>query len=165
MTSVTYKSIYNNILPGGRIYQKAGSRLENAIYKNLPGILKQNISRNHKIKKSNGDILVEYDLLYQYKNHIISFEIKGINSNVINNENYQDKLFSQAKRQIKYLDLIAPDKKKLCIFCLITDNNTVINPKLIIELNKVNIMIGIGNTPANCVKQIYSILTKNKLLN
>lgn len=162
---MSYKNIYSKILPGGRTYQKAGSRLENAIYKNLPDLLKQNISKNHKIKKSNGDILVEYDLLYQNKNHIISFEIKGINSNVINNESYQNKLFSQAKRQIKYLDLISPNKKKLCIFCLITDNNTVINPNLIAELNKANIMIGIGNTPSSCIKQIYNILIKKNLLN
>ena len=157
-------SIYSKILPGGRVYQKAGSRLENAIYKNLPEILKQNITKNHKVKKSNGDVLVEYDLLFENKNNIISFEIKGINTTVSNNEDYQKKLFSQAKRQMKYLDLIAPNKNKVCIFCLITDNNTVINPKLLNELNKADVMVGIGNTPANCVKRIYNVLNKKNLL-
>jgi hypothetical protein len=161
---------YSKLLPGGRYYQKSGNRLELAIYNYLPNSIKKNITKNYKLKNSNGNVLVEYDMLYENNNNIISFEIKGINNKTSFNKHYFNKIIKQAERQVKYLDIIGGTKKKLVIYCLVTGDNYImidndINPKLLDELTKMNILLCVGTTPNICINNIHSILVRYNLLN
>ena len=109
-------------LPGGKKYQKDGVRLENAFYNGLPKKIKNNISTNVKPRYSNGNVIVEFDMIFQSNSskRIISFEIKGVNPNTINNLDRQQKLIAQAIRQKKYLEENFSDYKVDCVYCFVT---------------------------------------------
>lgn len=156
---------YSRILPGGKFYQRSGLRLENAIYNQLPNTIKKYITKNYKLKKINGDTIVEYDLLYENKKNIISFEIKGINEETSFNKYHYDKLIKQAKRQVESLDNLNTSKKKLVIYCFVTGTNiNLINPQLLNELTKLKILVSVGTTPGICINNVYNILNKHNLL-
>lgn len=109
-------------LPGGKKYQKDGVRLENAFYNGLPKRIKNNISVNVKPRYPNGNVIVEFDMIYQSDSskRIISFEIKGVNPNTINNLERQRKLISQGIRQKKYLEENFSGYKVDCVYCFVT---------------------------------------------
>ena len=109
-------------LPGGKKYQKDGVRLENAFYNGLPKKIKNNISVNVKPRYPNGNVIVEFDMIYQSESskRIISFEIKGVNPNTINNLERQRKLISQGIRQKKYLEENFSGYKVDCVYCFVT---------------------------------------------
>lgn len=109
-------------LPGGKKYQKDGVRLENAFYNGLPKRIKNNVITNVKPKSSTGNVIVEFDMIYQSDSlkRIISFEIKGVNPNTINNLERQKKLILQGIRQKKYLDENFSGYKVDCVYCFVT---------------------------------------------
>jgi hypothetical protein len=109
-------------LPGGKKYQKDGARLETAFYNGLPKWIKKYLSVNVKPRYKNGNVIVEFDMIYQSDSskRIISFEIKGVNPNTINNLERQKKLLSQGIRQKKYLEENYSGYKIDCVYCFVT---------------------------------------------
>lgn len=109
-------------LPGGKKYQQDGARLENAFFNSLPTKIKNNISTNVTPKTSAGNIIVEFDMVYQSDSskRIIAFEIKGVNPYTINNLDRQEKLLAQGIRQKKYLEYNFPHYKIDCVYCFVT---------------------------------------------
>ena len=169
-------------LPGGKKYQKDGVRLENAFYNGLPKRIKNNISVNVKPKSNTGNVKVEIDMLYQSEStkRVISFEIKGVNPNTINNLERQTKLISQAMRQKTYLEENYSGYKTDCVFCFVTGNiknkesvedsgsewksPTVSKSKPILDLEFIKkiksygLNVAIGETPLQCAKNALLVL-------
>jgi hypothetical protein len=125
---------YYTQLPGGRCYQKGGERLEKAIYNCIPQYLKKYIKQNLRPKNNNGDVIVEYDMLYVTENKIVSIEVKGLNNKTSNCPERQIKLFNQAIRQKHFLDETFLNKniKIGVIFCFVTGkHNSILNEQFI----------------------------------
>ena len=174
-------------LPGGKKYQKDGVRLENAFYNGLPKRIKSNISVNVKPRYPNGNVIVEFDMIYQSDSskRIISFEIKGVNPNTINNLERQRKLISQGIRQKKYLEENYSDYKVDTIYCFVTGkiktseiieepetnsewksvtvvrSKPILDPDFIKKIKNNGIGVAIGETPQQCAKN--ALLTLNLL--
>lgn len=171
-------------LPGGKKYQKDGARLENAFYNGLSKRIKNNISVNVKPRHPNGNVIVEFDMIYQSDSskRVISFEIKGVNPNTINNLERQKKLISQGLRQKKYLEENYSGYKVDCVYCFVTgkiktfDINeesqinsewksvTAVRSKPILDIDFINkiktngISVAIGETPQQCAKNALLML-------
>ena len=171
-------------LPGGKKYQKDGARLENAFYNGLSKRIKNNISVNVKPRHSNGNVIVEFDMIYQSDSskRVISFEIKGVNPNTINNLERQKKLISQGLRQKIYLEENYSGYKVDCVYCFVTGkiktfeineesqinsewkSVTTVRSKPILDIDfikkiKTNgISVAIGETPQQCSKNALLML-------
>jgi hypothetical protein len=173
-------------LPGGKKYQRDGLRLENAFYNGLSKRIKNFISVNVKPKHPNGNIIIEFDMIYKSESskRIISFEIKGVNPFTINNFDRQKKLIAQGVRQKNYLKDNYPDYKVDVIFCFVVgknkkniiitnDNNAsntewkavynsrskyVLDPEFIKNIKYNDINVAIGETPQECAVKSLKIL-------
>lgn len=151
-------------LPGGRCYQKGGARLEKAVYNCIPQYLKKNIKLNLRPKKNNGDVIVEYDMLYINNNQMVSIEVKGLNDKTSNCPDRQLKLFNQAIRQKQFLDETFTKKniKIGVFFCFVTGKNSLPpNKDFITTLEDNDITVCIGETPNDAIKNAINML-KNK---
>lgn len=151
-------------LPGGRCYQKGGCRLEQASYNCLPEDIKKNTLTNLRPKKENGDVIVEYDMIYSKGDEMISFEIKGLNNNTSRCPDRQQRLLNQAIRQRLFLmeHFKSKNLKIIVIFCLVKGkNNDIIDQKFIDSLINNDIMVAIGASPnetiKNAIKQLKDI--------
>lgn len=165
-------------LPGGKRYQKDGDRLEKAFYNSLPEKIKKNINVNVKPRHPNGNVIVEFDMIYKSDSSkiIISFEIKGVNRNTTGNIERQNKLISQGLRQKKYLSDTYSDYKVETVFCFVIgnykhteENNSSsedewkkvssydikkpLDGDFIKKIKQNNIKIAIGETPQHCAKK------------
>jgi hypothetical protein len=170
-------------LPGGKKYQKDGVRLENAFYNGLPKRIKSNISTNVKPRSSNGNVIVEFDMIYQSDSskRIISFEIKGVNPNTINNLDRQKKLIAQCIRQKKYLEENFSNYKVDCVYCFVTGKikneiieepktesewmsvtiakpKSVLDPEFVKKIKSNGVGVAIGETPQQCAKNALIML-------
>jgi hypothetical protein len=169
-------------LPGGKRYQKDGVRLENAFYKGLPKKFQHCVTVNVKPKLPNGNVVVEFDMIYQSDSskRIASFEVKGVNPRTINNLERQKKLIEQGLRQKTYLENNYPDYKIDCIYCFvtgkikdkieepisesewrtvtITKNKSVLDNEFIKKIRANGISVAIGETPQQCAKNALTIL-------
>lgn len=179
--SVEDKKIFK--LPGGKRYQKDGDRLEKAFYNSLPKNIKNKISVNIKPRYSNGNVIVEFDMIYRSDSskRIVSFEIKGVNKHTTDNIERQNKLISQGLRQKKYLLENFSDYNIDIVYCFVTGINkrteeTKINKdtewKCVysneqkksldndflkkIKLNGIN--VAIGETPMQCAKKALKMM-------
>jgi len=159
---------YYTQLPGGRCYQKGGARLEKAVYNCIPDTIKKHIKQNLRPKKDNGDVIVEYDMLYVNNNHMVSIEIKGLNDKTSNCPDRQHKLLNQAIRQKQFLDETFTHKNVNIgvIFCFVTGKNSLpLNQEFIANLENNGIIICIGETPNDVVKNAILTLKNNNLTN
>ena len=150
-------------LPGGRCYQKGGARLERATYECLPHDIKQNIKTNFKPQKVNGDVIVEYDMIYCKNKELISFEVKGLNYKTSKCPDRQSRLLDQAIRQRDYLysNFLHKYKKIKVVFCLVTGKtNKNIDTNFINLLTSNDILVAIGETPNDTVKNATNQLKK-----
>jgi hypothetical protein len=149
-------------LPGGKCYQKGGYRLEQASYNCLPYEIKENTLTNLKPKKANGDIIVEYDMIYSKGNEIISFEIKGLNNRTSQSLERQERLLNQAIRQKTFLMDNFKDRKDIkivVIFCLVKGKkDDIIDVNFINKFKEHNIMIAIGSSPNDTIKNAIKVL-------
>ncbi len=170
-------------LPGGKKYQKDGVRLENAFYNGLPKRIKSSISTNVKPRSSNGNVIVEFDMIYQSDSskRIISFEIKGVNPKTINNLDRQKKLIAQCIRQKKYLEENFSNYKVDCVYCFvtgkvkneiveksegnsewvsvtITKQKPILDPEFVKKIKSNGISVAIGETPQQCAKNALIML-------
>jgi len=171
-------------LPGGKKYQKDGARLETAFYNGLPKWIKKYFSVNVKPRHDNGNVVVEFDMIYtsDSSKRIISFEIKGVNPNTINNLERQRKLISQGTRQKKWLSENYSDYKVDTIYCFVTGkiktteiieesqtnsdwksvtivrNKPNLDTEFIKKIKDNGICVAIGETPQQCAKNALSIL-------
>ena len=115
-------------LPGGKQYQKNGKRLEETIKKNLikfcPEYILNNISFNYKFN-DNGNILVEYDVLFfsdsSKQKSIVSFEIKGVNNSTINDARLEQ-FIKQGNRQRQCLKNKFPEYNIYIYYCFVVGN-------------------------------------------
>jgi hypothetical protein len=154
-------------LPGGRCYQKGGARLETATFNCIPESIKKHIKQNLRPKKDNGDVIVEYDMLYVNGKEMISIEVKGLNNKTSNCPERQNKLLNQAIRQKQFLDEMFITKGiKICVvFCFVTGkNSSSINQDFINELINNDIIVGVGETPNETIKNVIIQLKKNGFL-
>jgi hypothetical protein len=173
-------------LPGGDKYRKGGVRLENALFNALPKSMKNSVSLNVKPRHPNGNVIVEFDMLYQSdsSSRIVSFEIKGVNPNTINNLERQKKLILQGLKQKQYLEDNYPSYKVDAIFCFVTgkiksceivDNpetetdsewksvkivksKSMLDADFIKQIKLNGIHVAIGETPQQCAKNALLIL-------
>lgn len=169
-------------LPGGKKYQRDGVRLENAFYNGLSKTIKSNISTNVQPRYSNGNAIVEFDMIYRSDSskRIVSFEIKGVNSNTINNLVRQQRLIAQGVRQKEFLKKNFSDYTVDCIYCFVTgkiknetieESNTsewvsvtivkpkpVLDPEFIKKIKSKGISVAIGETPQQCAKNALIML-------
>jgi hypothetical protein len=148
-------------LPGGRCYQKGGARLERATYECLPNDIKQHTKTNFKPLKDNGDVIVEYDMIYCKNKQLISLEVKGLNYKTSKCPDRQARLLNQAIRQRDYL--ISNFSQKYdnikVVFCLVTGKtNKNIDINFINSLTSNNILVAIGETPNDTVKNALTQL-------
>jgi len=171
-----YEKPKNNKLPGGKRYQKDGDRLEKAFYNSLPKTIKKNISVNIKPRYPNGNVIVEFDMIYKSESskRIISFEIKGVNKHTTDDLERQNKLISQALRQKKYLIDNYSDYSIETFYCFVTgfnkDNEVMqkddewkkvasgdikkpLDRDFIKKIKQNNIAVAIGETPQHCAKK------------
>jgi len=171
-----YEKPKSNKLPGGKRYQKDGYRLEKAFYNSLPKTIKKNISVNIKPRYPNGNVIVEFDMIYKSESskRIISFEIKGVNKHTTNDLERQNKLISQALRQKKYLIENYSDYSIETVYCFVTGVNKDSEEKcqtdewkkvvscdikksldrdFIKKIKQNNIAVAIGETPQHCAKK------------
>jgi hypothetical protein len=165
---------------GGRKYQKRGSRLEQNFLKVMLQITKGNIETNVMPKKINGDVIVEFDIIYKCSltKRVFSFEIKGIKTSTINCHKRQQNIIDQCNRQKKYLSTQYSDYKVYSVLCLIdgelikktekkmsSSDWTIVKKESsvisdFIKLVKQNdINVAIGTTPKECAFDV-----KRKLL-
>jgi hypothetical protein len=165
-----------NKLPGGKRYQKDGDRLEKAFFNSLPKTIKKNISVNIKPRYPNGNVIVEFDMIYKSESskRIISFEIKGVNKHTTDDLERQNKLISQALRQKKYLIDNYSDYSIETVYCFVTgfnkDNEVMqkddewkkvasgdikkpLDRDFIKKIKQNNIAVAIGETPQHCAKK------------
>lgn len=169
-------------LPGGKRYQKDGCRLEKAFYKTLPSIIKKNVLINVKPLHSNGNAIIEFDMIYMSDSskRIISFEIKGVNKYTTNDTKRQTKLLEQGLRQKKYLIKNYADYNIDIIYCFVTgktkeiekkkisngewktvttlDSTKSLDIKFVKNLKNNGIKVAIGESPSHCVKKALFIL-------
>lgn len=155
-------------LPGGKCYQKGGYRLEQASYNCLPNEIKENTLTNLKPKKVNGDIIVEYDMIYSKGNEIISFEIKGLNNRTSQCLERQERLLNQAIRQKTFLIDNFKDRKDVkivVIFCLVKGKkDDIIDSNFINRFKEQNIMVAIGTSPNDTIKNAIEQLKESGFL-
>ena len=159
---------YYTQLPGGRCYQKGGARLEKATFNCIPDYIKKHIKQNLRPKKDNGDVIVEYDMLYLNDDQMISIEIKGLNDKTSNCPDRQNKLFNQAIRQKHFLDETFSDKniKLGVVFCFVTGKNSLpLNRDFVFQLENNGIIVSIGKTPNETIKNAINQLKLNGFLN
>jgi hypothetical protein len=159
---------YYTQLPGGRCYQKGGARLEKATFNCIPESIRKHIKQNLRPKKDNGDVIVEYDMLYVNDDQMVSIEVKGLNDKTSNCPDRQNKLLNQAIRQKKFLDetFLKKNIKIGVIFCFVTGkNSSIINQDFIDELENHDIIVAIGTTPNETIKNSIIKLKKNGFLN
>ena len=174
-------------LPGGPRYQKDGHRLEKALFNSLPQSIKNKICVNVKPLNSDGNIIVEFDMIYQSESTkgIISFEIKGVNKHTIDNLERQNKLIKQGLRQRQYLLDNYGDYSVENVYCFvtgkqkksessidtITNNNseyetdteqTFLDPVFIKRLISNGFKVAIGETPQQCAKRALFMLKLSK---
>ena len=169
----------------GKKPQKGGDRLEKAFYNSLPKNIKNSISVNYKPRYPNGNVIVEFDMIYRSDSSkiIISFEIKGVNKYTIDNRERQNKLISQGLRQKKYLSDTFSDYKVETIYCFVTGQNkssdsdekiskettewksvNISNTKkkldneFIKRIKQNNINVAIGETPLQCAKKAIHMM-------
>ena len=92
-------------LPGGKTYQKGGLRLEKAFCHNVPRKFQDHIKKNVVYRNSEGNTAIEFDMIYssEREKKAVSFEIKGVNQDTINNIDRQKKIIEQGLRQKKFL--------------------------------------------------------------
>lgn len=114
-------------LAGGKKVQQNGHRVEMAFYKSLPKYLQKYISTNVTPKDLSGNVILEFDMIYQTLNTIVSFEIKGVNSTTINDSCRQEKLILQGIRQKNFLEEKFPYRKIMCVYCFVTGTNKTSN--------------------------------------
>lgn len=147
-------NIYN-IIPKGRIYQKKGNRLENAIYKAMPFNIKTSIIKNYIDVDECGNAIIEYDLMYINGDTMISFEIKGINDKLCANNEHRQKILMQAIRQYNYLKSI--NKNALTVFCFVTGNANM-DKTFVNLLESHGILVSVGKFPKNVVNNAINKL-------
>lgn len=140
---------------GGRIQQKKGSRLEKAIYQSMPIHMKNEIVQNRIFYNENGDAIVEYDMIYTYGDFSISFEIKGINEDICNDEFRQNKIIEQAIKQHEFIKSL--NIKNQTVICLVTGNSTI-NNIIQSRLEEYNIIVAVGRFPKNVVNDAINKL-------
>jgi len=172
--SINSDIIYSEIiLPKGRKYQKDGFRLENAFYKNLPKTLFNKIILNYNPLNERGNIIIEFDRIFvsDSMKRVISFEIKGINKNTID-EDRQINLINQCIRQRNYLSKKYSDYKIDCIYCFVTGvvkieseewssidkNKYGIDNEFIKSIKSNGFLYSFGETPKKCAKNAVKIL-------
>ena len=152
--------------------------MENAFYNGLPKKIKNSVSLNVKPKSLDGNIIVEFDMIYQSDStkRIISFEIKGVNPYTINNLARQKKLILQGTRQKNYLEENYSNYKVDCIYCFVTgkikpDNEenekdidsewksitvnktkSILDQDFIKKIKANGLEVAIGETPLQCAK-------------
>lgn len=154
-------------LPCGRIYQKGGARLEQALYNCMPKTIKKHTIKNFKPKNKNGNIIVEYDILYIDNDEIVSFEIKGINNKTSSCYKRQRRLINQAIKQQKYLENLYSTlyNKIKVVMCLVTGLiNEPIDQEFLNELTNNNIIVSIGQKPNDSLKNAILLLKKEGFL-
>lgn len=167
-------------LPGGRRYQRDGDRLEKASIKSFPKSLQRYLKTNVKPKNDKGNVIVEFDVIYHCESskEIVSFEIKGVNKDTINNVVRQTTLLKQGLRQKKFLLDNYPGYTINTIYCFImgktkkektsvkSEWNVVshIHKKCSIEQTFIKklldngIKVAIGETPQHCIRKALTIL-------
>ena len=129
-TSDTYKHSKDCLkaFGGGKSFQKCGERLEKAIYKCMPDAVKKYTKCNFKPIATNGDIIVEYDLLYYNKatKTVVTFEIKGMNKYTCTNER-KDKILEQLLNQQKNSRRLFENHTIYNVLCIIDRKSTRLN--------------------------------------
>jgi hypothetical protein len=151
-------------LPGGRCYQKGGARLENAIFNCLPDDIKRMTHTNLRPKKDNGDVIVEFDMIYNKGNELISFEVKGLNNKTSRCPDRQMKLYNQAIRQKSFLieNFKNNNLKISVVFCFVTGkNDSNIDEQFINKLKNEGIIVSIGESPNETIKDAIKKLKEN----
>lgn len=141
------------IYQGGKSFQKGGERLERAFFKCMPDHIKQFTKCNVKPIAINGDIIVEYDLLYHNKktDTIITFEIKGLNKYTCTTERkYQ--ILEQIKNQQKHSRMLFSKYTVINVICIITGTAATIDDTYIDLLNNNQFVVAIGKSPCDAVK-------------
>ena len=145
----------NSQLPGGRCYQKGGARLEQALYNCLPDEIKKDTLMNLRPKNENGDVIVEYDMIYNKGNDLISFEVKGLNYKTSRCLERQARLFNQAIRQKHFLmdTYKNRDFNISVVFCIVTGKTDKdIDTQFINKLKRNGILISVGESPNETIK-------------
>ena len=145
----------SNQLPGGRCYQKGGARLEQALYNCLPDDIKKDTLTNLRPKNEIGDVIVEYDMIYNKGNDMISFEVKGLNYKTSRCPDRQARLFNQATRQKQFLMETYKNKNFniSVVFCIVTGKTDKDIDQVFINRLKANgIIISIGESPNETIK-------------
>lgn len=157
-------------LPGGRCYQKGGARLEQALYNCFPNNIKKYIKRNLRPKNANGDIIVEFDMIYynEKAKQIISFEVKGLNDRIGNCPEKQNKIFNQTIRQKYFLtETFAKQNIQLAtVVCFVTGKkNTHIDPEFLNKFVENDIIVSVGITPNDVIKEVIIKLKSDNFFN
>ena len=142
-----------NMSCGGKAYQKGGERLEKAIYKCMPEQIKKYTKCNVKPTSVNGDIIVEYDLLYFNKetSTIITFEIKGLNKNTCTTER-KEKILCQISHQLEHSKKLFKQYKVINVICIVTGSATTVDAAFIQLLIEQHFVVAIGQSPFDAIK-------------
>jgi hypothetical protein len=153
-------------LPGGKIFQRGGARLETKFKNAMPNFIQKHLFVNFKPLNEKGNFIVEYDMVYfGPKKTIYSFEIKGLNSSTTNSAERQAKLIKQGLRQKQYLIENFVGYKIKSIYCFVTGyiNDEVngingIGYDFLDKIRAEGLYVAIGRSPQQCAANALKTL-------
>jgi hypothetical protein len=137
-------------LAKGRASQKGGERLERAVFKKMPQTIQQYTHCNVRQMSNGGDAIVEFDMLYNRDNQVITFEVKGLNKYTCS-EARKEKIISQVVNQKEYARQIFEGRYIKNVVCLVTGCKEPIDNDFIDKLSKLGFIVSCGRSPHDTI--------------